>query len=62
MAALIDISNIKRDFQLGTETIHVLKGIPSEINKTFYNENRNEKSNIYNNYYSPVYDLLHRYS
>ena len=29
-----------------SEEIHVLKGIPSEINKTFYNENRNEKSNI----------------
>ena len=29
-----------------SEEIHVLKGLPSEINKTFYNENKNEKSNI----------------
>ena len=33
---LIDISNIKRDFALGTETIHVLKGIDLQINKGEY--------------------------
>ncbi|MEN9929470.1 MAG: hypothetical protein RLZZ231_1391 [Bacteroidota bacterium] len=33
---LIDISNIKRDFVLGTEIIHVLKGIDLQINKGEY--------------------------
>jgi putative ABC transport system ATP-binding protein len=34
--ALIDIKNIKRDFQLGNETINVLKGIDLQINKGEY--------------------------
>lgn len=34
--ALIDIKNIKRDFQLGNETINVLKGINLQINKGEY--------------------------
>jgi putative ABC transport system ATP-binding protein len=34
--ALIDIKDIKRDFQLGTETINVLKGIDLQINKGEY--------------------------
>ncbi len=34
--ALINITNIKRDFQLGSETIHVLKGIDLKINKGEY--------------------------
>jgi putative ABC transport system ATP-binding protein len=33
---LINISNIKRDFQLGNETINVLKGIDLQINKGEY--------------------------
>lgn len=33
---LIQIRDIKRDFQLGTETIHVLKGIDLQINKGEY--------------------------
>ena len=33
---LIDITNIKRDFQLGNETINVLKGIDLQINKGEY--------------------------
>ncbi|TBX69161.1 ABC transporter ATP-binding protein [Flavobacterium silvisoli] len=33
---LIKISNLKRDFQLGSETIYVLKGIDLEINKGEY--------------------------
>lgn len=33
---LIQITDIKRDFQLGTETIHVLKGIDLQINKGEY--------------------------
>lgn len=34
--ALIDIKDIKRDFQLGNETINVLKGINLQINKGEY--------------------------
>lgn len=34
--SLINITNIKRDFQLGTETINVLKGIDLQINKGEY--------------------------
>ncbi len=34
--ALIKITNIKRDFQLGSETINVLKGIDLKINKGEY--------------------------
>jgi putative ABC transport system ATP-binding protein len=34
--ALIKITNIKRDFQLGSETINVLKGINLQINKGEY--------------------------
>jgi putative ABC transport system ATP-binding protein len=34
--ALIDIKDIKRDFQLGNETINVLKGIDLQINKGEY--------------------------
>ncbi len=34
--SLINIKNIKRDFQLGTETINVLKGIDLQINKGEY--------------------------
>ncbi len=34
--ALIDIKDIKRDFQLGNETINVLKGIDLKINKGEY--------------------------
>ncbi len=34
--ALIDIKDIKRDFQLGSETINVLKGIDLQINKGEY--------------------------
>ncbi|HWR94140.1 MAG TPA: ABC transporter ATP-binding protein [Flavobacterium sp.] len=34
--ALIDIKNIKRDFQLGNETVYVLKGIDLQINKGEY--------------------------
>jgi putative ABC transport system ATP-binding protein len=34
--SLINIANIKRDFELGTETIHVLKGIDLQINKGEY--------------------------
>ena len=33
---LINIKNLKRDFQLGTETIYVLKGIDLQINKGEY--------------------------
>ena len=33
---LINISNLKRDFQLGSETIYVLKGIDLQINKGEY--------------------------
>ncbi len=33
---LINITNIKRDFILGSETIHVLKGIDLQINKGEY--------------------------
>ena len=33
---LIKITNIKRDFQLGNETVYVLKGIDLEINKGEY--------------------------
>jgi putative ABC transport system ATP-binding protein len=33
---LIKISNLKRDFQLGSETIYVLKGIDLQINKGEY--------------------------
>lgn len=33
---LIKITGIKRDFQLGSETVHVLKGIDLEINKGEY--------------------------
>lgn len=33
---LIKITNIKRDFQLGNETVYVLKGINLEINKGEY--------------------------
>ncbi len=33
---LINISDLKRDFQLGTETIYVLKGIDLQINKGEY--------------------------
>ncbi len=33
---LINIKNLKRDFQLGSETIHVLKGIDLQINKGEY--------------------------
>lgn len=33
---LINISNLKRDFQLGNETIYVLKGIDLQINKGEY--------------------------
>jgi putative ABC transport system ATP-binding protein len=33
---LINITNLKRDFQLGTETIYVLKGINLQINKGEY--------------------------
>jgi putative ABC transport system ATP-binding protein len=33
---LINISNLKRDFQLGEETIYVLKGIDLQINKGEY--------------------------
>src|SRR6476660_409055 len=33
---LINIKKLKRDFQLGNETIHVLKGIDLEINKGEY--------------------------
>jgi putative ABC transport system ATP-binding protein len=36
MSSLIDIKNIKRDFQLGSETINVLKGIDLQINKGEY--------------------------
>lgn len=34
--SLIDIKDIKRDFQLGSETINVLKGIDLKINKGEY--------------------------
>ena len=34
--SLIRITNIKRDFQLGSETINVLKGIDLNINKGEY--------------------------
>lgn len=34
--SLIKITNIKRDFQLGSETINVLKGIDLQINKGEY--------------------------
>ncbi|MBN8641322.1 MAG: ABC transporter ATP-binding protein [Flavobacteriales bacterium] len=34
--SLIDIKDIKRDFQLGNETINVLKGIDLQINKGEY--------------------------
>lgn len=34
--SLIDIKQIKRDFQLGSETINVLKGIDLQINKGEY--------------------------
>jgi putative ABC transport system ATP-binding protein len=34
--SLINITNIKRDFQLGSETINVLKGIDLQINKGEY--------------------------
>ncbi|SHI65886.1 ABC transporter ATP-binding protein [Flavobacterium terrae] len=34
--SLIDIKDIKRDFQLGSETINVLKGIDLQINKGEY--------------------------
>jgi putative ABC transport system ATP-binding protein len=34
--SLINITNIKRDFVLGTEIIHVLKGIDLQINKGEY--------------------------
>lgn len=34
--SLINITNIKRDFQLGNETINVLKGIDLKINKGEY--------------------------
>ena len=33
---LINITNIKRDFQLGNETVYVLKGIDLQINKGEY--------------------------
>ncbi len=33
---LINITNLKRDFQLGSETIYVLKGIDLQINKGEY--------------------------
>jgi len=33
---LINISNLKRDFQLGSETIYVLKGVDLQINKGEY--------------------------
>ena len=33
---LINITNLKRDFQLGDETIYVLKGIDLQINKAEY--------------------------
>lgn len=36
MSALIEIKQIKRDFQLGTEIINVLKGIDLEIKKGEY--------------------------
>ena len=36
MNPLINITNIKRDFQLGNETINVLKGIDLQINKGEY--------------------------
>lgn len=36
MNSLIDIKDIKRDFQLGSETINVLKGIDLKINKGEY--------------------------
>ncbi|GLB52031.1 macrolide ABC transporter ATP-binding protein [Neptunitalea chrysea] len=34
--SLISISNIKRDFKLGSEIVHVLRGIDLEINKGEY--------------------------
>lgn len=34
--ALINIKELKRDFQLGNETIHVLKGVDLQINKGEY--------------------------
>ena len=34
--SLISIKNLKRDFQLGDETINVLKGIDLQINKGEY--------------------------
>lgn len=36
MAALIDIRDIKRNFELGHETVYVLKGIDLQINKGEY--------------------------
>ncbi|MDP5043512.1 MAG: ABC transporter ATP-binding protein, partial [Leeuwenhoekiella sp.] len=36
MASLIDIKNITRDFPLGNEIVHVLKGIDLQINKGEY--------------------------
>ena len=33
---IIDIKNIKRDFALGAETVHVLKGVDLQINKGEY--------------------------
>ena len=36
MASLIDIKNIKRDFPLGNEIVHVLKGIDLQIDKGEY--------------------------
>jgi len=34
--AIIEIKNIKRDFRLGSETVHVLKGVNLTINKGEY--------------------------
>lgn len=36
MAKLLEITDIKRDFKLGGETLHVLKGIDLTIDKGEY--------------------------
>ncbi len=36
MSSLIDITDIRRDFPLGNEIVHVLKGIDLQIDKGEY--------------------------
>ena len=36
MSSLIDITDIRRDFPLGSEIVHVLKGIDLQIDKGEY--------------------------